>query len=258
MDATGLEITTLADRPDRMPLTAELEDPDVPPFLYQDPVSVALFVDLVARYPEYTLLAVEWETGRPAAMLCTMPFTTGGTPPPGGYDAVLLSAAATTLAGRSGDAVSAMFATVRPDLRGRGLATLMLNAARRNTGRLGHDALLGPVRPTEKHRHPEVPMAEYITWRRPDGTPVDYWLRVHERIGGEFVSVTEHSMTVTATLDKWRDWTGLPFDTAGPVVVPGGLVPVLCDPVHDVATYIEPNVWFRHDVRGRFIDNGAG
>ncbi len=257
MDAAGLEITTLADRPDRMPMTAELDDPDVAPFLYQDQVSVALFVDLVARHPAYTLLAVERATGRPAAMLCTMPFTAGGGPPPGGYDAVLLSAAADTLAGRPGDAVSALFATVRPDLRGGGVSAVMLDAARRNTARLGHEALLAPVRPTHKHRHPEVPMAEYVTWRRPDGAAADPWLRVHERAGGRFVAVAEHSMSVTATLAKWRDWTGLPFDTAGPVVVPGGLVPVLCDPKRDVATYVEPNVWFRHDVR-RFIDTGAG
>ena len=258
MDAPRLDITTLADRPDRMALTAELDDPDVAPFLYQDPVSMALFVDLVARHPAYTLLAVERGTGRPAAMVCTMPFTAGGEPPPGGYDAVLLSAAAGALAGRRGDAVSALFATVRPDLRGRGLATTMLDAARRNTARLGHDALLAPVRPTHKHRHPGVPMAEYVTWRRPDGTAADPWLRVHERAGGRFVAVAPHSMTVTAGLDRWREWTGLPFDAAGPVVVPGGLVPVLCDPERGVATYVEPNAWFRHDVAGSFIDTDGG
>jgi hypothetical protein len=258
MDLSGLDITTLADRPERMALTAELDDPDVAPFLYQDPVSVALFVDLVARHPAYTLLAVERATGRPAAMVCTLPFTAGGEPPPGGYDAVLLSAAADTLAGRPGDAVSALFATVRPDLRNRGLSAAMLDAARRNTARLGHDTLLAPVRPTHKHRHPEMPMAEYAAWRRPDGAAADPWLRVHERAGGRFVAVAPHSMTVTAGLDRWREWTGLPFDAPGPVLVPGGLVPVQCDPARGVAAYVEPNVWFRHDVAGRFIDGGPG
>ena len=251
MDLSGLEITTLADRPDRMPLTEQLEDPDVAPFLYQDQVSVALFVDLVASHPEYTLLAVERGTGRPAAMVCTMPFTAPDPLPSGGYDAVLLSAAADTAAGRPGNAVSALFATVRPDLRNRGLSAAMLDAARRNTARLGHPALLAPVRPTQKHRHPEVAMTEYVTWRRPDGAAADPWLRVHERAGGTFVAVAGHSMTVTAGLDRWRQWTGLPFDTGGPVIVPGGLVPVLCDPARGIATYVEPNVWFRHDVTAR-------
>jgi hypothetical protein len=250
MDLSRLEITTLADRPEWMPLTGQLADPGVAPFLYQDPVSTALFAELVGRHPEYTLLAVERGTGRPAAMLCTMPFTAAGELPPGGYDAVLLSAAADTLAGRSGDTVSALFATVRTDLRAAGLSAVMLDAARRNTVRLGHPVLVAPVRPTHKHRHPEVPMAEYVTWRRPDGTAADPWLRVHERAGGRFMAVAGHSMTIIAGLDRWRGWTGLPFDTEGPVLVPGGLVPVRCDPARGIATYVEPNAWFRHDMGG--------
>jgi hypothetical protein len=53
---------------------------------------------------------------------------------------------------------------------------------------------------------------------------------------------------VAASLAEWREWTGLPFDSTGEVVVPGGLVPVLADVDHDRAVYIEPNVWVRHDV----------
>jgi GNAT superfamily N-acetyltransferase len=248
---TDLEITTLAERPDRMALTADLHDPDVPPFLYKDPVSAALFVDLVAKHPAYTMLAVEPDTGRPAAMMCTVPFTPAAEPPPGGYDAVLLAAAADTLAGRTGTTASALFATVRPDLRGRGLSTVILNAALANTARLGHDTLLAPVRPTHKHQHPTVAMADYLTWRRSDGTLADPWLRVHEHAGGHPITIAPHSMTITATLHQWRTWTGLPFDAAGPILVPGALAPVLCDPQRDIATYIEPNVWYRHDLDHR-------
>lgn len=244
----NLEITTLAERPDRMPLTAHLHDPTVSAFLYQDPVSVALFENLVAQHPAYTLLAVEPDTGRPAAMMCTVPFTAEHGPPAGGYDAVLLSAAADTLARRTGTAVSALFATVRGDLRGRGLSTVILGAALDNTARLGHDTLLAPVRPTHKDRYPEIAMADYVTRRRPDGTAADPWLRVHERAGGQLITLAPHSMTITATLHQWRAWTGLPFDTAGPVLVPGALTPVTCQPDRDIATYIEPNVWYRHDL----------
>ena len=55
-------------------------------------------------------------------------------------------------------------------------------------------------------------------------------------------------LTIT-TLARWRAWTGLPFDTAGDVLVPGALVPVTCSTAHDHAVYVEPNVWVRHDVR---------
>jgi hypothetical protein len=67
-------------------------------------------------------------------------------------------------------------------------------------------------------------------------------------VGGRVVRVAPHSMTITGTLDEWRRWTGLPFDISGTVDVPGGLVPVDCDVTHNVAAYIEPNVWVRHDL----------
>ncbi|MEV8512772.1 N-acetyltransferase [Dactylosporangium sp. NPDC051484] len=248
MDFAWLEVTTLAERPDRMPLTAAFDDPTVAPFLYQDPVSAALFAELVERHPQYTLLAVERDGGRAAAMVCTLPFAAGGTLPPGGYDAVLLAAAADTLAGRTGADVSALFATVRPDLRGRGVSGHLLGLARRNAARLGHPALFAPVRPTRKHLHPQLSLERYVARRRPDGTAEDPWLRVHERAGGRFVAVAPHSMTITADLARWREWTGLPFDRPGPVAVSGALGPVLCDPERDVATYVEANAWYRHDL----------
>ncbi|WP_432992319.1 N-acetyltransferase [Dactylosporangium sp. CA-233914] len=248
MDFSWLDVTDLAERPDRLPLTAAFDDPSVAPFLYQDPVSAALFPELVASHPQYTLLAVERDGGRPAAMLCTLPFTSGGELPAGGYDAVLLSAAADTLAGRTGPDVSALFATVRPDLRGRGISDHMVALARRNAARLGHDALVAPVRPTHKHLRPHLPLESYVAERRPDGTSTDPWLRVHERAGGRFVAVAPHSMTITAPLPRWREWTGLPFDAPGPVLVPGGLAPVLCDPQRGVAVYVEANAWYRHEL----------
>jgi hypothetical protein len=125
----------------------------------------------------------------------------------------------------------------------------MLDAARRNTARLGYAALVAPVRPTRKHEHPDVAMREYLAWTRPDGLPADPWLRVHVRAGGRIIGVAPHSMTITATLGRWRHWTGLPFDATGPVRVPGGLVAVHCDVARDIATYIEPNVWVRHDLQ---------
>ena len=48
------------------------------------------------------------------------------------------------------------------------------------------------------------------------------------------------------SLAQWREWTGLPFDRTGDVIVPGALVPVHCDAEHDHAVYVEPNVWVKH------------
>jgi hypothetical protein len=56
-------------------------------------------------------------------------------------------------------------------------------------------------------------------------------------------------MTVAGSLAEWRQWTGLPFDTPGDVEVPGALLPVRCEPDHDFAVYVEPNVWMHHRLR---------
>jgi hypothetical protein len=103
-----------------------------------------------------------------------------------------------------------------------------------------------PVRPNRKHEDPDSPLAGYVARTRPDGLPEDPWLRVHVRSGGRIVGIAPSSMTVTGTLDQWRAWTGLPFDTDGPVRVPDALTPVLCDTARDRAVYIEPNVWVHH------------
>jgi hypothetical protein len=47
-------------------------------------------------------------------------------------------------------------------------------------------------------------------------------------------------------VERWREWTGLPFDKDGPVEVEGALVPVRCEASSGYAVYVEPNVWVRH------------
>jgi hypothetical protein len=62
------------------------------------------------------------------------------------------------------------------------------------------------------------------------------------RISGELPAY----MTVSGSLEQWRRWTGLPFDTQGDIEVAGALVPVRCEPERGYAVYVEPNVWMRH------------
>jgi hypothetical protein len=53
---------------------------------------------------------------------------------------------------------------------------------------------------------------------------------------------------IASSLDNWREWTGLPFDETGEVIVPKALVPVQCNVEHGYAAYVEPNVWVQHDL----------
>jgi hypothetical protein len=174
------------------------------------------------------------------------PFTLpDGDLPDAGWDHALRSALLTRVRGQSPNAITAAEIAIEPVLQGTGLSGVMLAALRDNAGRLGFPELLAPVRPNGRS-DPHEPMGAYAFRTRDDGLPVDPWLRVHVRAGGTIDRVAPRSMVIPGTLEEWRDWTGLPFDTTGPVVVPGALVPVMCDAEHGTATYVEPNVWVRH------------
>ncbi len=67
--------------------------------------------------------------------------------------------------------------------RGRGLSRRMLGAMRDAARAQGFRELVAPIRPTEKHREPHVPLAEYAARTREDGLPVDAW-HAHARAAG--------------------------------------------------------------------------
>jgi GNAT superfamily N-acetyltransferase len=245
-----LLIASVADRPE-LPSAYRRGEDLWPEFMYQDPVGELYFADHREAFPEFVVVAVDQaEPDRLAARALSAPFTWEGDPdadlPVDGWDGVIRRAALDRQLGRRGNLVSALEITVRPDLQGHGLSGTMLEAMRRNATRLGFGSLVAPVRPTAKHRHPSMPIAEYAAWAGADGLPHDPWLRVHVRAGGRIVGVCHRAMVIAGTLAEWRCWTGLPFDASGPVVVPDALVPVHCDPVHGHAVYVEPAVWVHH------------
>jgi hypothetical protein len=112
----------------------------------------------------------------------------------------------------------------------------------------GLTTLIAPVRPNLKHRYPLVSMERYITWRRPDGTHLDPWLRTHERVGAPIVKVARESMRVLGTVAEWEEWAGMTFPETGSYVVPGALVPIEVDRERDQGLYVEPNVWMVHSL----------
>jgi GNAT superfamily N-acetyltransferase len=242
-------IATAAERPDLAPL---LDDFNVwPTFMRQDPISSLYYVDPVSWYPEFVLVAVDRaQPDRLVAKGYSVPFSWDDDPtetlPDDGWDGVIIQAAIDRLAGRRGDVVSALEISIRPDLQGQGLSGRMVAAMCDNARAHGFGSLVAPVRPNGKHLRPEMPIEEYAALRRPDGLPADPWLRVHVRAGGTIVGVSARAMAIAGSTAEWREWTGLPFDASGPVIVPDALVPVHCDVTHDYAVYVEPCVWVHH------------
>jgi GNAT superfamily N-acetyltransferase len=241
-----LDIATAADRPDLVALWPQLAGL-WPRFMTQDETSDFFYGYEFTRYPEFQLLAVDTETGRAVAKAHSVPLSFDGAIaeglPEGGWDWAVRQATQDRLNGTAPSMVSALEIMIRPDLRGTGLSARMLTAMRENAARQGFTDLVAPVRPTGAQGKP---IDAYAYERRPDGLPVDPWLRVHVRAGGQIVNVAHTSMVMVGTLSDWRKWTGLPFDESGPVEVPQALAPVHCDMDRNHAVYVEPNVWVWH------------
>jgi GNAT superfamily N-acetyltransferase len=243
----ALKITTLAERPEFTPTLWSM-DHTWPEFMFNDPVADLFYPIAATVYADYVLVADDdAEPGRLVARGCMIPYRAAEAGlPDDGWDGVIRQGWLARERGERPDAVSALDISVRTDLQGKGLSSVMLAAMRDHAARRGFRELVAPVRPNRKHLEPHTPMAEYAYRTREDGLPYDAWLRVHVRAGGKIIKVAPRSMVIAGTPAEWRKWTGLPFDRTGPVEVPGALSPVHCHVEHGHAVYVEPNVWVGH------------
>ena len=250
-----LEIATFAERPELLAGVFEAEiQTAAPEFMRHDPTA-ALYYDHgnLDRYRDYGLAAIDpTEPHRPVARAFSVPFAFPDPArgrevlPYGGWDQVIRWAHHDRLQDIRPTAVSALEIMVAPRLQGRGISQVMITALRDNARRLGFTALYGPIRPTDKHREPLTPFAEYVERRRADGQPHDSWVRTHLRLGAVVVKVAPCSMVIVGSLVEWRQWTGLSFERSGTAIVPGALNPVQVSLEQDHAVYVEPNLWVQH------------
>ncbi|MFF2087269.1 hypothetical protein ACFVVM_26145 [Nocardia sp. NPDC058176] len=241
-----LKISVLADRPDLLDAFHAMASP-WPEFMRHDPMG-SLYYSMTDDFADYILVCQD-EAGEVVAQAYSIPFLLDADElPDDGWDGAIRRGVRTRIAGDVPDTVSAIEIVIDPSRQGTGLSAEIVAALRDNAARHGFDELVAPVRPNGK-TDIEQPMGVYAGLTRSDGLPVDPWLRVHVRAGGVIDKVAPRSMVVPGTLAEWRDWTGLPFDTTGPVLVPKALTPVRCVVEHDSAVYVEPNVWIRHSTR---------
>lgn len=166
--------------------------------------------------------------------------------PDGGWDEVIRWGREDRSLGRAPTTMSALEIALLPRARGAGHSVAMLNAFKSCARKMGFAELYAPVRPSQKHLHPRMPMRDYIGLQRADGLPIDAWLRTHIKIGGQIIKIAPCSMTVVGTLAEWSEWTGAAFASSGAAEIEGALVPVLVSLEQDYAVYVEPNVWVRH------------
>jgi GNAT superfamily N-acetyltransferase len=173
---------------------------------------------------------------------------------PAGYNDTMARALDTHDGGGRSDTLAILAAQVRPDRQGRGLAGELLTALRRLAERAGWPRVICPVRPTLKSRYPLTPIERYMTWTRPDGAPLDPWIRTHWRLGARVLAPAPRSQVITGTVTEWETWTGMVFPDSGEYVIPDGLSTLRIDRERDEGVYVEPNVWLQHSR----VNNGAG
>ena len=198
-----MEIVSLRERPElRAQVFGAPFKAAWPEFMMHDPVANLFFEEPHLSANLDTVFAVV-EAVRPdvvigRAIAVRFAFVGAGREalPDSGWDGVIRWAFEDRLVGRAATAVSALEITLLPEFRGRGGSGLVLAAMAARVRSMGFSELFVPVRPTEKHLEPHVPMEAYARRVRADGLPADPWLRVHVRAGGVIVQVAPVSMVI--------------------------------------------------------------
>ena len=139
---------------------------------------------------------------------------------------------------------------VGKEFRGLGLSAALLKVARSVATGLGMERILVAVRPTHKSAHPEVSFKDWCELRRADGQLVDDWLRMHERVGGQLLSVCLNSQRIEGRVADWERWTRWRPSSSGTAYIPGTLQPAEIDTERDLIVYYDPAVWFEHSPAG--------
>lgn len=241
----SFEATSLERRPGLEERAHRLAGEGWPPFLLHG--DVTHWDRLFDEFAGYQILFCD-PAGEVISLGHTVPFVWDGTSDdlPDRMADLMDRAVDDRRSGRTPNALSALAAIVSTDHRRQGLSAKILRAMRSLARENGLDSLVAPVRPTLKSAYPLTPFERYVGWRREDGSPFDPWLRVHRRLGAEFLKLMPESLTVTGTVAEWEDWTDMRFPESGDYVVPGALQPVRIDRERDVGRCEDPNIWMRH------------
>ena len=248
----SFEVTTLERNPEVAEQVGRLAEEGWPAFLLHGDTKHwdRLFDD----FAEYQILFRE-PAGGLIAVGHAVPFVWVDTPEdlPSTMSELLKRALRTRRDRSTPNTLSALAAIVTASHQRRGLSAEILCAMRSLAAERGMHSLVAPVRPTLKSSYPLTRFEDYVGWKRDDGSPFDPWLRVHWRLGAEFLKVAPATVTVTGTASEWEEWTGMSFPERGEYVVPGALQPITIDQEGGVGRYEDPNVWMLHELTAESV-----
>ncbi|MGH7912946.1 MAG: hypothetical protein ACREOV_14610 [Candidatus Dormibacteraceae bacterium] len=240
------EVVTSGERRDLEEVAAAAFRERWPEFIFHDEISNQNMPKKERYFGHFDILLLH--DGQVAAGGWGVPFAWDGTPDglPDGFRSALVAAVEGHEHGRPATSFSFMAAAVAREFDKQGLAARVLEALSARAIDAGLTHVVAPIRPTWKHRYPNVTMAEYATWKRADGLSLDPWIRTHQRTGATIVGPAPDSMVVAGRVAEWEEWARMPFPVTGRYIVPEALNLVDVDRGADTAIYREENLWVQH------------
>jgi GNAT superfamily N-acetyltransferase len=221
---------------------------DWPEFIFHDEGVAPYRERRVEYFPDWEFYLIDAEDRRLIAGCWGVPIAWDGTVEdlPGGFTDSLARSVDSHEAEVVPDTFVLMAAAVRNDEQGKGHAGRVITAVKEQVRARGLPRMIAPVRPTLKSQYPLIDTAEFMTWTRDDGLPLDPWLRTHVRLGATLLAPAPISQTMTGTVADWEKWTGMALPATGTYVIPDGLTTLAIDREADTGLYQEPNIWLRH------------
>jgi GNAT superfamily N-acetyltransferase len=223
-----------------------------PEFMLHERVANENWHELLDRFPDFQFALYDTQQDRTAGMGNSFPLRWDEELedlPETGWDWAFQEAVANHRQGITPNIHCAIQIIVRPDYRGHGLSSPMVQAVRAVTKAQGLAHLIIPLRPSEKHRYPLISLDDYVTWKNEQGEAFDLWLRVHLREGARVIRVCHQAKTIRGSRLEWEQWTGMQFPQSGRYIINGALGPIEMNSERDEGVYVEPNVWIVHEVR---------
>jgi GNAT superfamily N-acetyltransferase len=240
-----METIPLPSRMDMLGQIYEVNTSAFPPFIVANPSEHT--ERCLAEFAAYQMVMVEDDVLVASGLSVPVCWEPGKAMPPGWYE-VIGQAVEENERRLTPTALCALSIGIRSSQQGRGIGARMIRAMKDVARDHGLAHMIAPVRPTLKAQYPLIPMAEYMNWRRSDGSLFDPWLRVHSREGARQIGVAPDAMVIGGTVSEWELWSSLQMKSSGSYVVPGALSPVEVDIHKDSGVYREDNVWVYYDL----------
>jgi GNAT superfamily N-acetyltransferase len=248
IDQRGLQFIRATETDDFVNLADDVSVPSWPEFMMHDEVANSNWAIMIETFGDFQFALLEKKSQRWVAVGNSIPIHWTQpleNLPDAGWDWALLSGVTAT---QPPNLLCAIAIQILPEMRGQGLSRLMIQIMKALGGKAGFSQLVAPIRPNKKTDYPLLEMETYLGWQK-GGEPFDPWIRVHQRLGARFLKVCPDAMLIKGSVKEWESWTGLSFQSSDRYIVPGALCPVKIDIEIDSGVYVEPNVWFVHDIQ---------